>query len=238
MRERAAHDLGLLVNFLRHEMAMLALVDQKGRGLRADTRALDPGVRGVVEFGALAGQHDPVAFVQISDVLREGRERQRIGAEKHLALAPTDGERRTAPRADEQVRLALEQEGERKSAAQLRQGGGDRLDRGIAALHFFRNQMGDDFRVGLGVELVALATQRLAQFAEILDNAVVNDGDALIGVRMRVGFVGAAVRRPAGVADAAVTLQRLAGEPIAEIAQLAFGAAAREMAVFQSGDAG
>ena len=128
MGERAADDLGLLVDFLRHEMTVLALVDQKGGGLRTNACALDERAGGVMKFGAAAMKHDPVAFVEIGDVLGEGRERQRIGAEIHLALAPADGKRRAAARADQEIVLALEQEGQRKGAAQFRQGGGHGVD--------------------------------------------------------------------------------------------------------------
>ena len=46
--------------------------------------------------------------------------------------------------------------------------------------------------------------QFLAQFAEILDNAVMDHRHPVVGVRVGVVFVGAAMRRPAGVAEAGV----------------------------------
>ena len=98
--------------------------------------------------------------------------------------------------------------------------------------------MRDDFGVGFGVERVALRLQLFAQFLEILDDAVVHDRDLVGRMRVRVHFVRLAMRRPAGVADAAVAFERLARQPLFQVLQLAFGAAAREVAAFQRRDAG
>ena len=55
---------------------------------------------------------------------------------------------------------------------------------------------------------------------------------------MRVGLVGHAVGRPARVADADRAVERLALQAAFEIDQLAFGAAAGELAALDGGDAG
>ena len=98
--------------------------------------------------------------------------------------------------------------------------------------------MGDDLGVGFRPELGALVLQLLAQLAEVLDDAVVHDREAVGGVRMRVAFGRPAVGRPAGMPDADRAGERLARELGFEIAQLALGAPARELAVFERGDAG
>src|SRR6516162_11804203 len=71
-----------------------------------------------------------------------------------------------------------------------------------AVLHLPRHEVGDHLGVGVGTELRARLFQLLAQLAEILDDAVMDDGKALGGMRVRVAFSRAAVGRPAGVADA------------------------------------
>ena len=98
-----------------------------------------------------------------------------------------------------------------------------------AAAQLARDQMRDHLGVGLRGEFVAVALQLVAQFGEILDDAVVDDGDAVGEMRMRVGLVGHAVGRPARVADADRAVERLVLQPALEIDQLAFGAAAREL---------
>ena len=47
-----------------------------------------------------------------------GRERQRVGAEIHFAVAVADRERRALARPDQEIVLALEQIDEREGAAQ------------------------------------------------------------------------------------------------------------------------
>src|SRR5262245_15053872 len=108
----------------------------------------------------------------------------------------------------------------------------------MAVLHLLRHQVGDHLGVGLGAELGTLLLELVAQLAEILDDSVVHDCKAVGGVRMRVALGRLAVRRPAGVADAADARERLALEPRLEIAQLALGAAAGELTAFQRRNAG
>src|SRR5262245_7650077 len=95
--------------------------------------------------------------------------------------------------------------------------------------------MRDDFCVGVGLELGALRGEFLAQLAEILDDAVMHDGDALGRMGMGVGLVGPAVGRPSRVRDPDPPIERLAGKARLEVLQLALGAAALEMTTFERG---
>ena len=97
--------------------------------------------------------------------------------------------------------------------------------------------MRDHFGVGLGDEFGALGLQLAAQLDEILDDAVVHDGEPFGGVRMGIVLGRAAMGRPAGVADADGSQQRLAGEPRFQILELALGAPPRQHAVLERGDA-
>ncbi len=105
-------------------------------------------------------------------------------------------------------------------------------------LHLVGDQMGDHLGVGLRAELRALALQLLAQLAEILDDAVVHDREALGGVRMGIALGRLAVGGPAGVTDADVARERLARQHGLEIAQLAGRTPARELSPLEGGDAG
>ena len=134
MRQGMADDLRLLVNLLRHEMAMVALVDEHDRSLRLEHGAMHELAFGVVNFGAGAVEDGAVAVFQIAHRIGEGRERDRIGADEHRVVAETDRERRALARADQQVVLAGEQKSERERAAQPRQRRLDRFDRRQAAL--------------------------------------------------------------------------------------------------------
>ena len=91
----------------------------------------------------------------------------------------TDGERRAVAGADHEIIVAGEDEAERERAAKLRQrrlhgfGGLESLSQQIV------DQMQHDLGVGLGLEDRALFLERLAQLAKILDDAVMDHGDAL-----------------------------------------------------------
>ena len=89
------------------------------------------------------------------------------------------------------------------------------------------DQVGDDFGVGFGRELVAFVDQLLLQADIVFDDAVVDDDDlaGAIAMGMSVFFRGAAVRGPARVADAVGAVERLQADDLFQIAQLAFGAA-------------
>ena len=179
-----------------------------------------------------------VAVLQIGDGIGERGERDRVRAQIHLAVAVADRERRALAGADQQILLALEQEGEREGAAQPRQRRRYRLDRRAALLHLLRHQMGDHLGVGLGAEFRALLLQLLAQLAEVLDDAVVHHRQPVGGMRMGIGLVRLAVGGPAGMADADDAHERLRAQLGLEVAQLALGAPAREPARLQGGDAG
>ena len=200
--QRMADDFGLLENLLGHEMAVIALVDVHHGGLRFQDRALHDRALGVVDLGASASDDHPVAVFEIAHGVGERRQRNGVGADEHRALAEADGKRRALARADQKIVLAGKQERQRKGAAQPRQRRFDRLDRGSAALHLLADQMRNDFGVGLGDEFGALGLQLAAQLDEILDDAVVHDGELFGGVRMGVVLGRPAVGRPAGVADA------------------------------------
>ena len=238
MRKRVADHFRLLVNFLRHEMTMVALVDEHHGRLRLEHIAANDTAARVVDFGTAAMDDGAVAVFQIAHRVGEGRERDRIRTDIHRVVAEADRKRRAFARADQQIFFAGKQEREREGAAQPRQRRIDRLDRRTALLHLVGDEMRDHFAVGLGRELGALGFELAAQLAEILDDAVVHDGEAVGRVRMRVGLVRPAVGRPAGVADADRAIERLAREFLFQISELALGAPAREHAVLEGGDAG
>ena len=107
-----------------------------------------------------------------------------------------------------------------------------------ALLHLVGHEMRHHLGVGLGRELGAAGFELGAQFGEILDDAVVDDRDLVGRMGMGIDLVGTAMGRPAGMADADGARQRLLGEPDLEIAQLAFGAAAGQVAGLQRRDPG
>ena len=166
------------------------------------------------------------------------RQRQRIRADIHLAVAIADRQRAAAPGADQQIVLAGEQEDERERAFEPRQGARHGLRRGHALRQMMRRQDRDRLGVGLRDEAMAQAGQLALQLLEILDDAVMDDGDPVGRDRMRVVLGRQAVRRPARVADADRAVHRLAFEPRRRGWRACLGAAAFDAAVDQRRDPG
>src|SRR5436190_10539532 len=103
------------------------------------------------------------------------------------------------------------------------------------------DQVSNNFRVGLGAELVALFPELPFEGQIILDDTVVNDDDASGAVTMGVGVLlgGAAVRGPAGMSDTVSAIERFSADDFFEVAQLSFGAADLEaFAIAGDGDSG
>src|SRR5215475_6016704 len=97
--------------------------------------------------------------------------------------------------------------------------------------------MDDDFAIGLGRELGAPFLEFGAQLAEIFDDAVVDDRDAIGRMWMRVIFVGPAMSGPARVADADTSGKGILAQPLFKIFQLAFSASPLEFVSFKRCDA-
>ena len=106
MGERVGDHLGLLEDFLRHEMAVIALVDQEGRSRGADDRPRHHFAGGVLNHHAAASDHGKITILKVGERFGQWRERDGVGAEKHLAVAVADRERRAAAGADHEIVLA------------------------------------------------------------------------------------------------------------------------------------
>ena len=191
----------------------------------------------VADGDALARQHRPVAVLEIGDGVGEGRKRDGIRADEHLAVAIADGERAALARDDHEIVIAGEDHGESERALEPPERVEHRVHRIVAGLELARDEMGDDLGVGVGGEHRAFRRELGLELAEILDDAVMHDRHEVGHMRVGVGLDRLAMRRPARVADTGRAHQRLGPKLLLEIAQLAFGASPREMAVLDGGDA-
>ena len=157
--------------------------------------------------------------------------RGNIRSDKVLAVAQPQHQRRRGLGGDQLVGFGFRQHDDRERTAQPQDGFAHGLVQPAAAFELFLDQMRDQLGVGFGAELVAASEQFGAQLDEVLDDAVVDDGDRAGFVGMRVFLRRAPVSRPSRVPDSDMASQRGVGQQMAQVFQLALGAANFELVV-------
>jgi hypothetical protein len=100
---------------------------------------------------------------------------------------------------DHQVILAVEQEAQRESPTEAGNGALDGGQRVIALIHVVAGQDDDGFGVGLRFKSMAKGLHFLTNFAEVLDDAVVDDRDLARTVWVRILDGDPAMAGPAGL---------------------------------------
>ena len=192
-------------DLLGHERRPAALVGGRGIPQHLERLDLDRVAGEVGDRDAVGRDRDDLVLADRERVAGVLDERGDIRAEEVLALAEPDHERRVAAGADDESGLVLVHREQREGAVEALH---DRAERGdeVAAVRpvLAAEQHRGDLGVGLAAERVALGEQLGLDLGEVLDDAVVDDGELVVvgQVRVGVGVGGAAVRRPAGVADA------------------------------------
>jgi hypothetical protein len=216
--ERLLDGVRLLVDLLQHERLVAALLRDLVVPVDLQHVALDLAALDADEAGAVGGDRDDLAVLDQLELPRLRDEGGDHRSEEHLAVADADDEWALKPRADEEIRLVAVDDDEREMALELFVRLLHRLDE--IAVVVALDQVNDDLGVGLGVERVPLGLERALQLAEVLDDPVQDDGELrVLAADERVGVLlgHAAVRGPAGVAEAgrgdgAVRAGRLAEE--------------------------
>ena len=210
--DRIAQGLRLVVNFLEHEVRIAAL-------LRSGHLPLDV-LRGlahgrtvcVIELRGVLREHDHIAVVEIHDAARIRQDGRDIRGDEVLALAEAEDQWTVLLDGDHGIRPVGAEDAERIAALDPAERQADGLHQIVFLFIIVFQQIGDDLRVRLGAERLALLQQELLQRQEILNDAVVHDADAAVRgqLRMRILVRGCAVRRPAGMADAEIAGERRA----------------------------
>ncbi len=231
---------GLLEDFLLHEMLEAALFGHDG----VPGDVLQAGGYGMAieihHADALRREHGHVAVAKEKNAARVREDGGNIAGDEIFMFAEAHDNGRADARGDDLVRVARRKNRQGVDAAQQLDGLAHGLfERG--AIRVFLDQVGDDFRVGFGDELVAFGGQRVLQLDVILDDAVVHDDDfaGAIAVRVGVFFGGAAMRGPARVADAVDAVEGSGANRFFQIVQFAGRAADLQFPVLADhGDAG
>ena len=152
-----------------------------------------------VEVGdddALATQLDDLVLAELDREPRVRDERRDVGREEVLALAATDDQRAVATRSDDDVGLVGVDGHEGERTRQPTAHGAHRLGEVASDGRQRRGeQVRDDLGVGLGAQVHAVGGELGAQLGEVLDDAVVDDGDLAVLAHVRVRVLRRSGRR-------------------------------------------
>ena len=211
----------LLVDLLEHERLVALLLCGLVVPVDLDLLALDLVAAGGEEAGSGRRDGDDLAVLDelhAPGLAHEGGDGRR---EERLLLAQADQQRALQSRPDEQARMLDMGDDESEVTLELGVDGAHRGDQ--VAVVVVLDEVRYDLGVRLGREHVPGRLQAVAELAEVLDDAVENDGDGLVAARQRMGVLlaDATVGRPAGVADAGRRSGAVRPRDLLQMAQVA-----------------
>ncbi len=226
--QRAGHRLGLVGDLL--EQVVLVAAGVVVPGVPVDGQRLLGGGAGVHGEGveAVGLEHGQLAVLQVDDLPGVADQGGDVGGAEHLLLADADDDGAAVAGDDDLAGALGVQDGDAVRADDALERLPDRILQRVGVLDGAGDEVGEHLGVGLGDEDGPVGDQLGAQLVGVLDDAVVDDGDALLAVQVRVGVdvIGDAVRGPAGVADAEAALEprgdgrRQVGDPALDLAYL------------------
>ena len=239
-----AHGVGLLVNLLLHEGRPAILGGAVGGEVDLVRLALDGVTRGVDDGHASRGDDHDLVLVDLDGAVGVLDEGQDVGAQEVLPVPQADDQRGGAAGRDDNVRGLGAEHQQGEGAVQL--GGDSAHGDDQSARHFLvragqssdralvRGRLGlivgagqqvdDHLGVGLRGEGLAVGDEGGTQGVRVLNDAVVNEGEAPVRAGMGVGVRDrrAPVGGPTGVSDARVRVDgRLRVEFLGEVDELA-----------------
>lgn len=202
--ERVTHGPGLLEDFLLHEVSVGAELHGARIGVHDLNRTLGLAevalLRALVDLPRIGTDVDDVALDDVHDALGDTADSHSVGCDEVFAVAQAKHHGRALTSRHDAVRLVGRNDGDGIAALELPDGRLNGLKQ-IAVIAVV-DQMRDDFRIRLARKLVALGLEAAADLLVIFDDAVVHQGNVVIGDQwMRVANFRRAVGRPARVGD-------------------------------------
>jgi hypothetical protein len=173
-------------------------------------------------FSAASGVHViVVSLLEEHDSPGMGEDRRHIAGDEALLPVQPDDEGDVLAGPDEPADLALVHDDEGIRSLELAERRPHRI--GEVALVGLLDEMGDRLGIGLGRQRVAARLEPVAKLAEVLDDAVVDDGDVAgaVLVGMSVEIVRPPVGRPARVSQADGSVRGAVRDRGREVGELA-----------------
>ena len=170
----------------------------------------------VADFPRVAVEGAELPIREVDDLVGKAREGVGVAGEVSAAIAHADDERASEPRSDDEPRFVPRHRGNAVRAFHQAQCLPHRRDE--VAIVEPAHELSENFGIGIRTEVDAGRLQLLLERGEVLDHAVMNDGDVVGGIQMRMGVAigGTAVRGPTRVADAVATRRGVRRDVLAQ----------------------
>ena len=229
---------GLLVDLLVHEVLVAVLLRHGRRPVDPPDLAVELLARPIGELDPFLGDDREVSLLEEDDVAGVGEDGGDVAGDEISALAEAQDEGRGVLRDHQHLGRPLAHHGEGVGPLHLGERSADRVGKLLAALLLVGDEVGEDLGVRLRAELVAGLLEVGLQLEVVLDDPVVDDGDAFVLVGMRILVRRLPVGRPAGVPDARRALRRRVAKPVFQILELSLGADDGQALLAENGEAG
>ena len=209
--KRVAHHARLLEDLLEHEVGIAALLRHVDVPVDMRDGGLDGVAVGVGVGDALRRETGELAVFEHHDVARRIDHRDDVGGHVAAGLTLADDDGAILAGDGDHAGLVGTNRGEAVGTNHVRTRlayGSEQIVRAglaVAALVCLLNEVSEDLGVGVAREVMTARLELFTELGEVLDDTVVDNGDATIAARVRmcVRHGGTTVRRPARVADAA-----------------------------------
>jgi hypothetical protein len=234
----AFQDFRLLVDLLEHEVLEVSPVGVAGVPVELVDLGADLALIGAEDVKTLGIDGADLMVVQIDDAFRVTDESARVAGKIRFVLTQAKHQRTPQTCPDDLPRKVRADHRQAVGALQVTDGVPHRIDQ--VAVEVAGNQMSDDFGVGLTAELAAVGLELLFQDRVVLDDAIMDHGNRAVAghVGMCVDVGGAAMGRPARVADARCSRRRLLGQELRKAGDAAGRFADAQVGAGHGGDAG
>ncbi len=206
--------LGLFEDLFEHIMRIAVLRKGCGSSFEAFSALLDGGGALVEDFDLFGADQGDLVGTEEHHVEVWLAEGVGVGGDEGFRAAGinADGDRILPGGGDDLVGVVFVDQGDPPESAEVGEGfldGGEELP-----LVKVGDQLGDHFRVGVGVEGPALGLEHLAEGKVVFDDSVVDDSDRLVLIEVGVGVFpgGFPMGGPAGMGDGQVEAHGLFAE--------------------------
>src|SRR5690606_32710868 len=174
--QRIRYGDGLFVDFLEHEVAVLALVQTVSGVLVTQYRVVHQLVLPVPDFSGLQRQTGVVALFQIDELVGYLQQGQGVGGYEALFAAFTYDQRAAHTCTVQGIGRVRGDNPKGVGTVEFGQGGAEGAEQVLFLAVVMGQQVGDYFGVGFRGEAVAQLLEFFAQLVVVFDDAVVDYG--------------------------------------------------------------